>query len=296
MRILEGDSRKWKTLLYAIQPSVTQHPSPSISPKNLIFTEKNMKVALVQSDLVWENPEANLQAFEQQLNSIEADTELIVLPEMFTTGFTMHPEAVAETMSGSAVTWLKQKAVEKQCAITGSVVITENRNYYNRLIFAFPDGSLAHYDKRHLFTLAGEHKKYTAGKEKLIVDYKGWKICLLVCYDLRFPVFARNTENYDLLVYVANFPERRIAAWDILLPARAVENMSYTIGVNRIGKDENQNSYVGHSQVLDALGNHLLPPQTQKGIFYAVLDKHAQSELREKLAFLNDRDLFTIID
>jgi omega-amidase len=253
-----------------------------------------MKVALVQTDSIWENPKANLRAFEQQLNSIEADTDLIVLPEMFTTGFTMHPEAVAETMNGNAVAWLKQQAIEKQSAITGSVVITENGNYYNRLIFAFPDGSLAHYDKRHLFTLAGEDKKYTAGKEKLIVNYKGWKICLLVCYDLRFPVFARNTEDYDLLVYIANFPERRISAWDILLPARAVENMSYTIGVNRIGEDENQNTYVGHSQALDCLGNYILPPQTEKGIYYVVLDKDSQNDLREKLGFLNDSDDFSL--
>src|SRR5690606_25431953 len=189
-----------------------------------------------------------------------------------------------------------QKAIEKKSAITGSLVITENGNYYNGLIFAYPDGSLAHYDKRHLFTLAGQHKKYTAGKEKLIVDYKGRTICLLVCYDLRFPVFARNTEDYDLLVYVANFPERRISAWDILLPARAVENMSYSIGVNRIGEDENQNTYVGHSQVLDCLGNYLLAPQTEKGIYYAVLDKESQNDLREKLGFLNDRDDFSIID
>ena len=255
-----------------------------------------MKVALVQSDLIWENPQANLRAFEEQFKNIEPDTDLIVLPEMFTTGFTMHPERVAETMNGSAVTWLKQKTIEKQSAITGSVVITENGNYYNRLIFAFPDGSLAHYDKRHLFTLAGEDKKYTAGNQKLIVDYKGWKICLLVCYDLRFPVFARNTEDYDLLVYIANFPETRISAWDILLPARAVENMSYTLGVNRIGEDKNQNTYTGHSQVLDSLGNYLLTPQTEKGIYYAILDKDSQNDLRKKLGFLNDRDAFSITD
>lgn len=270
----------------------------SFAIKIFIFTpkQKTMKVALVQTDLIWKNPRANLRAFEEQFKKIEPDTDLIVLPEMFTTGFTMHPEAVAETMSGNTITWLKQQAIEKQCAITGSVVITENGNYYNRLIFAFPDGEISYYDKRHLFTLAGEEKKYTAGKEKLIVNYKGWKICLLVCYDLRFPVFARNTEDYDLLVYMANFPERRISAWDILLPARAVENMSYTIGVNRIGLDENQNSYTGHSQVLDCLGNYVLPTQTEKGIYYAVLDKNNQIDLREKLGFLNDRDTFLITD
>ncbi|MFA7445194.1 MAG: nitrilase family protein [Flavobacteriaceae bacterium] len=253
-----------------------------------------MKTALVQTDLIWENPQANLRVFEKLLETLEPDTDLIILPEMFTSGFTMNPEKVAQTMSGNAVKWLQQKALEKQTAITGSVVITENGSYYNRLIFAFPDGSLAHYDKRHLFTLAGEDKKYTAGKEKLIVEYKGWKICLLVCYEVRFPVFSRNAEDYDLLIYVANFPEKRIPAWDILLPARAVENMSYTIGVNRTGEDENQNTYNGHSQVLDCLGNYLLPSQTEKGIFYAVLDKNIQNELRKKLGFLNDRDSFSV--
>lgn len=253
-----------------------------------------MKVALVQTDLIWENPQENLRIFEKQLEILEPDTDLIILPEMFTTGFTMHPERVAEAVNGSAVKWLQQKAIEKQSAITASVVISENGNYYNRLFFAFPDGGLAQYDKKHLFTLAGEDKKYTAGKEKLIVEYKDWKICLLVCYDLRFPVFARNTEDYDLLVYVANFPEKRIPAWDILLPARAVENMTYTIGVNRTGEDENQNSYNGHSQVLDCLGNYLLPPQTEKGIYYVVLDKNIQTGLREKLGFLKDGDVFSM--
>jgi omega-amidase len=205
-----------------------------------------MKIALLNTTLVWENPAKNRANLEQKINSINESINLIVLPEMFTSGFTMNPKNVAETMQGETVSWLKQVAKAKNCAITGSLVITENENYFNRLLFVFPDGKIEFYDKRHLFTLAGEDKVYTSGKEKLIVTYKGFKICPLICYDLRFPVFARNVENYDLLLYVANWPKPRINAWDILLKARAVENMSYVIGVNRIGNDNNNLEYVGH--------------------------------------------------
>jgi predicted amidohydrolase len=162
------------------------------------------------------------------------------------------------------------------------------------LLFVFPDGKIDFYDKRHLFTLASEDKVYTSGKEKLIITYKGFKICPLICYDLRFPVFARNVENYDLLLYVANWPKTRVNAWDILLKARAVENMSYVIGVNRIGNDNNNLEYVGHSQVIDFLGNYLIEPQEKEGVFIVEIDKEKQDETRSKLAFLNDRDEFTI--
>lgn len=253
-----------------------------------------MKISLIQSDLVWENIEVNLKNFEEKIHSVASDTDLIVLPEMFSTGFTMNPEKVAESENGKAVSWLKKTAIKTQKAITGSLVIEENGNYYNRLFFVFPDGTYKTYDKRHLFSLAGEDKKYTSGKEKLIVEYKDWKICLLVCYDLRFPVFSRNTEDYDLLVYVANWPEKRIDSWDILLKARAVENMVYTIGLNRTGTDENQNEYTGHSQIVDYLGKYILKPQTSEEIFYAVLDKNPQNKIRKKLGFLNDRDSFMI--
>lgn len=253
-----------------------------------------MKTALIQSDLVWENIEANLKNFEEKINSVASDTDLIVLPEMFSTGFTMNPEKVAESENGKAVSWLKKTAVKTQKAITGSLVIEENGNYFNRLFFVFPDGNYKTYNKRHLFSLAGEDKKYTSGKEKLIVEYLGWKICLLICYDLRFPAFSRNMEDYDLLIYVANWPEKRIEAWDILLRARAVENMVYTIGLNRIGTDENQNYYTGHSQIVNCLGKYLLEPQTSESVFYAVLDKNPQNETREKLGFLSDRDNFMI--
>jgi omega-amidase len=253
-----------------------------------------MKIALLNSTLVWENPTDNRTNFEQKINGINEAIDLIVLPEMFTSGFTMNPKKVAETIQGETVSWLKQVAKAKNCAITGSLVITENENYYNRLLFVFPDGKIEFYDKRHLFTLAGEDKVYTPGKEKLIVTYKGFKICPLICYDLRFPVFARNIENYDLLIYVANWPKPRVNAWDILLKARAVENMSYVIGVNRIGNDNNHLEYVGHSQAIDFLGNYLVEPQEKEGIFIVEIDKHKQDETRSKLAFLNDKDEFEL--
>ena len=253
-----------------------------------------MKIALIQTELSWENPNENKALLQEKINAISQYVDLIVLPEMFTSGFTMNPKIVAQSMQGEAILWLKETAKEKDCAITGSLVIEENGNYYNRLVFVFPSGEIQTYDKRHLFTLAGEDKVYTAGKDKLIVDYKGFKICPLICYDLRFPVFARNVEDYDVLIYVANWPKPRVNAWDILLKARAVENMSYVIGVNRIGLDENNHEYFGHSQAVDFLGNYLQEPQEIEGVFIVELDKTELLETREKLNFLNDRDEFQI--
>lgn len=253
-----------------------------------------MKVALVQSSIVWENPKSNRNFYEEKINALTEQVDLIVLPEMFTTGFTMNPSVVAETMQGETVQVLRSLAKAKKCAITGSLIINEGKNFFNRLVFVFPNGELQFYDKRHLFTLAGEDKVYTSGKEKLIVDYLGWKICPLVCYDLRFPVFARNTENYDLLLYVANWPKPRINAWDILIKARSVENMCYTIGVNRVGLDSNNLEYIGHSQVVDYLGNSILEPQESEAVFIVELNKDKMLETRKKLGFLNDLDSFEI--
>lgn len=253
-----------------------------------------MKIALIQSSLFWENREKNKKKLEEKINAISEPIDLIVLPEMFTSGFTMHPHLVAETMLGETMVWLQQLAKEKNAAITGSLVITEKGNFYNRLVFVFPSGKVQFYDKRHLFTLAGEDKKYTAGKEKVIIDYLGWKICLLICYDLRFPVFARNSEDYDVLLYVANWPNTRINAWDALLKARAIENMCYTIGVNRIGVDANHHIYNGHSQVQDFLGRAIIEPQESDGVFIATLEKTSLLETRQKLGFLNDKDDFEI--
>jgi omega-amidase len=213
---------------------------------------------------------------------------------MFTTGFTMNPSTIAETMQGETVLWMQSLAKAKNAAITGSVVIEENANYYNRMLFVFPSGEIQHYDKRHLFTLAGEDKVYTRGIQKLIVDYLGWKICPFVCYDLRFPVFSRNTEDYDLLIYVASWPKTRINAWDTLIKARAIENMSYAIGVNRVGEDDNGYEYTGHSQLVDYLGDYLIEPKQNEGILLATLDKSKMIEVRKKLDFLSDKDIFDI--
>ncbi|CAM4439174.1 nitrilase family protein [Flavobacterium terrigena] len=254
-----------------------------------------MKTALIQTDIIWENPIENTRVLEDKINSIVEDVDLIILPEMFTSGFTMHPNLVAETMNGVTISWLQNIAKSKNCAITGSLVITENGNFYNRMVFVFPNGEIQHYDKKHLFTLAGEDKIYTSGNEKVIVNYNDWKICLQVCYDLRFPVFSRNTENYDMVIYVASWPKVRTNAWDILLKARAVENLSYAIGVNRIGTDNNNLEYIGHSQIIDELGNFIIEPTEKEGVFIATLDKNKMLETRNKLNFLNDKDTFSLI-
>jgi predicted amidohydrolase len=253
-----------------------------------------MKIALIQSSLVLENPKANRNHFEEKINAITEPVDLIVLPEMFSTGFTMNPEMVFETMEGETIQWLQSLAKTKNSAITGSLVIQENNNFYNRLVFVFPSGEIEVFDKRHLFSLAYEDEFYTSGKEKLIIDYLGWKICPLICYDLRFPVFSRNTENYDLLIYVANWPKARIQAWDILLKARSVENLCYTIGLNRVGFDDNNFEFDGHSQVVDFLGNYILEPQETDGVFITELNKEKLLETRKKFGFLNDRDSFEL--
>jgi predicted amidohydrolase len=253
-----------------------------------------MEIILIQAPLVWENPQSNRDYFETKIQEITSVVHLIVLPEMFTSGFTMNPERVAESMYGVTIVWLQSLAKAKNCAITGSLVIIENGTFYNRLVFVFPSGAIQFYDKRHLFTLAGEDKVYKSGDQKMVVHYLGWKICPLICYDLRFPAFSRNHEEYDLLLYVASWPKVRTNAWDALLKARAIENMSYTIGVNRIGIDGNGYEYLGHSQVVDFLGHYVLQPEEVEGLFTVSLDKDKMIEIRQKLGFLNDKDIFTI--
>ena len=253
-----------------------------------------MKIALFQTKLAWENPAVNRKFIEEYFLNEDESFDLFVLPEMFTSGFTMNPSAVAETMDGETMTWLKELAKKKTCAITGSLVVKENGNFYNRMVFVFPSGEVQFYNKRHLFTLAGEEKVYTKGNNKVIINYNNWNICLQVCYDLRFPVFVRNVENYDLLLYVANWPKPRINAWDTLLKARAIENMCYTIGVNRVGEDANQLEYPGHSKAFDFLGNTLLDCELELGVFIIELDKTSQNDARAKFNFLNDMDIFEI--
>lgn len=256
---------------------------------------QNLKIAILQADLVWQNAEQNRRNFSEKIHQINEQVDLIVLPEMFTTGFSMHPQKIGDTMQGETVKWMRKTASEKNAAIAGSVIIFENNNFYNRFLFVHPSGEINFYNKRHLFTLAGEDKVYVAGKEKLIVEYKGWKICPLICYDLRFPVWARNTEDYDLLIYVANWPKIRIAAWDTLLKARAIENMCYTIGVNRVGVDPNNYEYNGHSAAFNCLGEQVAETtENKEETVVFTLDKNHISEIRNKLGFLNDRDTFEI--
>ena len=266
--------------------------------KIIIFTilniSKKLKIALIQADLVWENPQENRTRFENKINNISNAVDVIVLPEMFTTGFTMNAAKLAETMEGNTVLWMQKIAKEKNAAILGSIIIKENTRFYNRLLFVFPEGKIEIYDKRHTFTLAGEDKVFSAGKNNIIISYKGWKICPLICYDLRFPVWSRNTNNYDLLIYVASWPTPRITAWDTLLKARAIENMSYTIGVNRVGKDANEYLYSGHSAGYDCLGNELCKSELKEEVLIITLDKESQQKTRERFGFLDDKDAFTI--
>jgi len=257
--------------------------------------DEKLNVAIIQANLKWEDPEANLEMFTSRIKDVSKNTDLIVLPEMFTTGFSMNAEQLAEGTEGKTLSWMIQTAQDKDAAITGSVIIKDKEDYFNRLFFVFPDGNYHIYDKRHTFTLAKEHLTYTAGEERLIVEYKGWKICPLVCYDLRFPVWARNTVDYDLLIYVANWPETRVHAWDTLLKARAIENMSYCIGLNRTGNDGDGYVYNGHSAAYNILGEPITGvDRTEEFIEEFSLSKNEMMELRGKLKFLQDRDAFTL--
>lgn len=258
--------------------------------------QEHLKIALIQSDLVWENPKKNRKNFKEKIETISEVVDLIVLPEMFSTGFTMNAAALAEDMDGKTIEWMKDMALQTNAALVGSLIISEDKKFYNRLFFVEPSGSIYYYDKRHTFTLAGEHKIYTSGNKKIIIDYKGWKICPLICYDLRFPVWARNTEDYDVLMYVANWPKPRILAWDALLKARAIENMCYCVGVNRIGIDEGQNDYSGNCAVYDVLGNAIssMKPNREQ-IEVVILDRNHINFYRNKLKFLNDKDAFTLL-
>jgi len=255
---------------------------------------QTLRLTTVQASLHWENITDNLEMFTQKLKPLKGTTDLVVLPEMFTTGFSMDAKKLAEGMDKQTVQWLVHQSNTINSVVLGSFIAVENDNYYNRLVVAFPDGSFQVYDKRHLFSLAGEHLTFTAGKELLIFEWKGWKICPLICYDLRFPVWSRNTDLYDLLIYTANWPDRRRQAWKALLAARAVENQSYTIGVNRVGSDGTGLSYAGDTSVIDYNGNVLYRASDTEGIFTIELFKEKQNEFRNRLQFLPDRDDFEI--
>ncbi len=257
--------------------------------------ENELKITILQSDLVWENASENRKNFETKIDAIIEPTDIIVLPEMFTTGFAMQPEYLAETMDGTTIHWMLQLAKTTNSAICGSIIITENKHFYNRFLFITPSGEIHQYNKRHLFSLAGEHERYQKDNKQVIIDYKGWKICPLVCYDLRFPVWSRNTSNYDILIYVANWPKPRITAWNTLLKARAIENMSYVIGANRIGTDANGHEYTGNSIVLDELGSEMTPlSENTEAILTTTLSKEKLLASRNRFNFLGDQDEFEI--
>jgi len=253
-----------------------------------------LEIALVQSSLSWEDPEANRKLLAGKIAAVAESTDLICLPEMFSTGFTMHPSNIKITEGPQTLAWMKELAGKRDAAICGSVVFQDGDMYYNRLLFVCPGGEVYTYDKRHTFTLAGENKVYAAGRSKLLLSFRGFRICPLICYDLRFPVWSRNVEGYDLLLYVANWPARRILAWDTLLRARAIENMAYCAGVNRIGTDSNGHSYNGHSAVYDSLGARVAYSD-EETILYARLNLESLQESRDALKFLDDRDNFTLV-
>jgi len=256
-----------------------------------------LHVSFIRADLQWENSEANLRMFTQQIEQISGKVDLIVLPEMFSTGFSMEPERLAETEQGKSVAWMKQIAFSTNAVITGSLIIEESGKFYNRLFWVRPDGNYETYNKRHLFSLAGEENHYANGTERLVVELNGFKIMPLICYDLRFPVWSRNDLGYDVLLYVANWPERRSFYWKQLLIARAIENQSYVIGVNRVGNDKNEVSHSGDSVCLDPLGKEVGVAQLSKPeIVSVILSKDTVNRVRDKFKFLNDKDEFEISD
>ncbi|SRR5258706_405008 len=255
----------------------------------------DLRITLIQTSLHWENPAANRQMFSKHFDSVKEETDIIVLPEMFSTGFTMNTSA-AEPMNGETVEWLKQEAQRKKCVITGSLLIEETGEYFNRLFWMKPDGIFLTYDKRHLFRLSGEEKVFTPGNKKLITELKGWKICPMVCYDLRFPVWSRRTpeSDYDVLIYAANWPRKRIAAWNLLLPARAVENQSYVIGVNRWGKDGTNAEHPGYSVALDFAGKKLNNKESGEFIETISLSASTLQQFRNQFPFHLDADRFKL--
>ncbi|MBD1391922.1 amidohydrolase [Mucilaginibacter glaciei] len=257
----------------------------------------NLKITVFQGYLFWENIEKNLQNITLRLSGIREKTNLIILPEMFNTGFSMNAEALGESMGGKTMKWMQTTAQKYNCIVTGTLIIKENDKFYNRLIWMRPDGSYEHYDKRHLFALGKENETYTAGTKKLIVELKGWKICPMICYDLRFPVWLRNVnEDYDLLLIVANWPERRALHWRTLIPARAVENQSYVIGVNRVGHDGNEVYHSGDSTCIDPNGNVVYYKRDEEDIYTFSIIGDEVKKARRAMPFLKDADKFEIVD
>lgn len=252
---------------------------------------QDLKIALIQAKLVWEDHAANLAQFQARIDQVPAGVKLIVLPEMFSTGFSMHPSRLAQTMDGPAVAWMLDRSRETQADIAGSLIIEVDGNYYNRLIWAKPDGSTVHYDKKHLFRYAGEHEVYTPGDDHLLVVCHGWKIRPFICYDLRFPIWTRNLENaYDAAIFVANWPDRRAAHWKALLRARAIENQCYVIAVNRVGKDGNGHRYSGDTCVIDPTGRLTAGMSHEEAIVSEVLSAEVLVGYRKEFPAWMDAD------
>jgi predicted amidohydrolase len=261
----------------------------------------SLNISIIQTNLEWENKAANLSMLEEKIMAIKEKTEIVILPEMFSTGFSMRPEILAENMEGGSVGWMKRVSAAKRVVLTGSLIIEEDGKFYNRLIWMLPNGQYGIYDKRHRFAYAGEDDHYTAGSKRLIASVKGWKVNLLICYDLRFPVWARQQSQpdgpeYDLLVYVANWPQRRNHAWKTLLQARAIENQCYVVGVNRVGEDANGIYHSGDSMIVNAMGEVLYQKKDEEDVYTITMEKEPLETLRAKLPFLKDADGFILMN
>jgi omega-amidase len=254
-----------------------------------------LKITTFQAYLFWENIEKNLQNLGLRLSSIREKTDLIVLPEMFSTGFSMNAEKLAEEMDGRSMKWMLEQARKFECVVTGSLIIKDNKKYYNRLIWMRPDGTYEYYDKRHLFSLGDEDDHYTNGNKKLFVELNGWKICPVICYDLRFPVWLRNqNEDYDMLLIVANWPEKRSLHWRTLIPARAVENQCFVVGVNRVGHDGQEVYHSGDSMCIDPNGKVIYYKPNDEDLYTFSINKEDVEIARASFPFLKDADKFTL--
>jgi predicted amidohydrolase len=254
-----------------------------------------LKITTFQAYLFWENIEKNLQNLGLRLSSIREKTDLIVLPEMFSTGFSMNPEQLAEEMDGNTMKWMHQQAKKFDCVLTGSIIINEDNKYFNRLIWMRPDGTYEYYDKRHLFGLGEEDKHYSSGNKKLFVELNGWKICPMICYDLRFPVWLRNIdEEYDMLLIVANWPERRSLHWRTLIPARAIENQAFVVAVNRVGHDGNEIYHSGDSMCIDPNGKVIYYKPNDEDLYTFSINKEDLIAARQSFPFLKDADKFKL--
>lgn len=256
----------------------------------------NLKITIFQAYLFWENVDKNLQNITLRLSmGVKEKTDLIVLPEMFNTGFSMNAAALAEEMGGKTMTWMAQSAAKYDCVFTGSLIIMEDEKYYNRMIWMLPSGEYKYYDKRHLFGMGKEDKTFTAGKKEVIVDLKGWKIRLAICYDLRFPVYLRNHDGaYDILLVIASWPDKRISHWKALIQARAIENQSYVVAANRVGHDGNEVYYSGHSMCIDAYGNTIYYKPEDEDLYTFSINYEDMVKIRREFPFLRDADHFSI--